>query len=883
MIVLIMAMWGGQPAGSVLAATLTVTNTNDSGAGSLRQGIADAAPGDTIRFSSALSGKTIALSSTLVLSKDLNIDGTMLASRIAVSGNNSVRVFQVETGATVTIAGLKVINGFAPSSEGGGLLSLGTVTIENSIFTGNKALNGGGLSHQSQDGTLTIKNSTFSGNSAIDPSAAFGGGIYNGATASIVNSTFSGNTALNNGFGGGIYSGSGDGLANIEVTNSRFIGNSADSGGGLMNDDYATAFIKGSIFSGNTAMDGGAIFNFQSSHMSITGSSFSSNSSDSDGGAIYSSFRTILQVNKSTFSGNSAGGNGGGLYLGSLFASAVIANSTFLDNSANLSGGAVYNSDVLSVRNSTFTQNNAAGNGGGIFNTSYMELENSTLSGNAAGSAQGAGGLYNTDTMGYANTIIANSLSGSDCISTGTIEQNTNNLVETNTGCGTPFLSSDPLLGPLTDHGGPTQTMALLPGSPAIDAGSDSDLYCRPTDQRGVSRPQGAHCDIGAYEYGVEPVNIQVRIGTNQEGPHRLLPLESEQHRYTGINSGPVEVRSMDGSSILASQQVVYGGGSISEMMGLPAEQLSREYLFPYYNSVAMQSQLRVSNLGNETTSITVTLAGEVLDSFDLQAGEAARKSYPMENSGPLRVASSNTTILASLRVLYGVKSYSELMGFPAEQLTQSYLFPFYDHDTMSSQLRVSNVGAAPTIITVYLADDLLGSYELEAGTTLRKSYPGATGPLRVTSDQEPILASVRILYKAGSYSEMAGFTEEEFSDTYWYPVYDNVNLNSQLQVINVGAGPTTVTVYLAGRQLDSYELQGSDTSSKTYDDYGGPLQVVSSNGPILSTIRALSSTAGFSSLYEMKGLPDTRLSSRYFFPWYNNSALKSELRIAVP
>jgi hypothetical protein len=93
---------------------------------------------------------------------------------------------------------------------------------------------------------------------------------------------------------------------------------------------------------------------------------------------------------------------------------------------------------------------------------------------------------------------------GVDCINpdgTPAVE-NINNLVET-TGagfesCGTPLLSSDPMLGSLTNNGGATQTMALLPASPAINAGKDAS--CLSTDQRGVTRPQGSHCDIGAYE-----------------------------------------------------------------------------------------------------------------------------------------------------------------------------------------------------------------------------------------------------------------------------------------------------------------------------------------------------------------------------------------------
>jgi predicted outer membrane repeat protein len=125
-------------------------------------------------------------------------------------------------------------------------------------------------------------------------------------------------------------------------------------------------------------------------------------------------------------------------------------------------------------------------------------MTNSSFSGNSAISF--GGGIYNSDTVSLRNTIVANSPSGGNC--SGTITNGGNNLDSGDTcgwGSNNGSLSNiDPKLGPLAANGGPTQTMALLPGSPAINAGADPG--CPATDQRGVARPQGAHCDIGAYE-----------------------------------------------------------------------------------------------------------------------------------------------------------------------------------------------------------------------------------------------------------------------------------------------------------------------------------------------------------------------------------------------
>ena len=123
---------------------------------------------------------------------------------------------------------------------------------------------------------------------------------------------------------------------------------------------------------------------------------------------------------------------------------------------------------AVSLINATFNDNSAGSNGGAIYNESgNISLRNSILYGNPGGEIFGtADATYSIVQGGY-------------------------------TGIGN--LNADPLIGLLQDNGGFTQTMALLPGSPAIDAGEDTN--CPATDQRGVTRPFGSHCDIGAYEY----------------------------------------------------------------------------------------------------------------------------------------------------------------------------------------------------------------------------------------------------------------------------------------------------------------------------------------------------------------------------------------------
>jgi LPXTG-site transpeptidase (sortase) family protein len=443
---MLLALVGIRPA---YAATLIVANDNDSGSGSLRDAISSASSGDTITFASSLSGDTITLASTLTIDKNLTIDGSSLATPITISGNDAVLVMTINSGKSLTLDTLIIANGNG-NVYGGGIHNDGTLTVTNTTFsdnitTGSGAGGGtGGGIYNNGGGTLTVTNCTFSGNQATTGIAPSGGGITNDGMANVTNSTFSGNSADYT--GGGIFN-----SGTLTVTNSTFSGNTADQGGGIT--AYYTLNVTDSTFSGNSATDGGGIYNFSST----------------------------VTVTDSTLSGNSADQGGGTYNDGTL----TVTNSTFSNNSANEYGGGIINYDTLTVTNSTFSGNSADDFGGGIDND--------------------RGG-----TLNYANTILANSTSGGDCYNDGgTIGTNTQNLVENNASspndCGTPALTSDPKLGSLAENGGKTKTMALLSGSPAIDAGDDSTCAASPVnnkDQRGVTRPQDAHCDIGAYEYG---------------------------------------------------------------------------------------------------------------------------------------------------------------------------------------------------------------------------------------------------------------------------------------------------------------------------------------------------------------------------------------------
>lgn len=191
----------------------------------------------------------------------------------------------------------------------------------------------------------------------------------------------------------------------------------------------------------------------------------------------------------------------------------LIVNSvTFRDNTAVHNGGGLSNlSDTVKVINSTFANNEAGDSGGGLADESgKVTVINCTLSGNKA---KNGGGLFSTGTLLLSNTILANSIASEDCMANGLLDPaSTNNLIESNKGCGEPICTADPLLVKLGGYNGPTPTFPMGGGSPAINLGdnaSATDENAKPLkwDQRGNGDPRfvGGITDIGAFEHQAFP------------------------------------------------------------------------------------------------------------------------------------------------------------------------------------------------------------------------------------------------------------------------------------------------------------------------------------------------------------------------------------------
>jgi hypothetical protein len=428
-------------------ATITVANNNDSGSGSLRQAISDAAPGETI----VVPANTYTLSSDeLTIEKSITIAGHGAADT-TISSGGPFRVLDVSgPGNNVTISGITIRNGHegAPGgvAEGAGLRNekanltlLSVVVTDNHVdVSGNSSGQGGGIAEGggilSKEGSLTLEGSTVSGNSATAQGAAGGGG-------------------------GGIAEGGGLELlspTSVTIRNSNIVGNVADVRGG--SGDGGGGIAEG----GGLAAEFGPTTTATVSSSTVSGNVADASGGDGGGGGIV---------------------EGGGMVVFSAAPSVSFANLTVAGNAGRASGGSGGSGGIAE--------------GGGLMldleTKSSLTLVGATVVGNSVDAPGGileGGNLDASPGTKIADSIVSGGTgpAGSEnCASK--LESQGFNLESANecgfTAAGDQF-NADPLLGPLQDNGGPAPTMLPAANSPAVDHGSAFGLT---TDERGQVRP----------------------------------------------------------------------------------------------------------------------------------------------------------------------------------------------------------------------------------------------------------------------------------------------------------------------------------------------------------------------------------------------------------
>ncbi|MDH5535071.1 MAG: right-handed parallel beta-helix repeat-containing protein, partial [Betaproteobacteria bacterium] len=511
--------------------------------GSLRQLIQNAnaiqgpntavVPAGTYNLSLAGTGEDAALTGDLDITDALTLKGAGAGSTI-IDANTLDRVFHVGVGTTATLSGMTIRNGDAKGADGGGILSRSNLILNNVTLTNNLGRDGGAIHVKDVPAGMSLTDVTMNSNNASrdggasysdnvpivmtrvtassNTAAGVGGAIYTtdilglGVSASLTDVTMNSNRALN-GEGGGFF---GD---KVSATMTRVTANNnttSKSGGAIFLHDSggSSMALTDLTMSGNTAVNqGGGFFGDKLVGSStMTRVTVSGNAATAGGGLYFKDGNTNLTLTDVAISGNTAATNGGGVFVDGAGTMTFIRVTVDANTCTSNRGGGIHfkGGSTSSLTNVTVSGNTCSQGGGIDVEGGNVTLTNVTVANN---SATTGGGVNRTGgNLTVKNTIIANSPAGGNCA--GTIINAGNNLDSANT-CGFGLFNSNPLLGALAYNGGFTRTLALAPGSLAIDRGNatgaptiDQRQVARGYDGNGVpNNPVTGDYDIGAYEF----------------------------------------------------------------------------------------------------------------------------------------------------------------------------------------------------------------------------------------------------------------------------------------------------------------------------------------------------------------------------------------------
>lgn len=549
------------------------------------------------------------------------IENSKIGVALAINGNDfkidgqktsGIRPITIYTDTVVTISDWLVTGGNVPNdinqpkmfSNGGGISSFGHLTLENSQVISNVVDNGGGGIFSNEVGTLIINGSQVTGNISKDD----GGGIQNFGVLNIDNSTISFNKATN--FSGGL--GVNAPKKQITVTNSSIIGNEANDGGGIYNRRSEMVIANSFVFDNFAKHFGGGILNNRdTAEMTVIDTFISGNTARVGGGGIHNNETARITVLNSTLSGN-----------------------TTLDQGEINGGGGLlnYTSSYAILQNTTVSGNTGFS---GLSNRGVMTLTHVTVANNKDASGTSGFGFTNlTSTVGsevnFYNTVFADN--PIDCVNleVGGIVQNVNSFIETDSAgnqlcSNNSTLSGDAALGPLQDNGGLSFTHAFPTTSPLRDSADTARcnaMVGEIRDQRGVARPVGAGCDIGAIEYivGLTIDDISV-VETNSGTVNAVFTISRNQN----TESISVVVNTKDGTAQagkdytpVVNQTVAFAaGGALSKTVSVPVigdiefedDETFELILSNAINSVIVDESGTATIQENQTIQLTISAA----------------------------------------------------------------------------------------------------------------------------------------------------------------------------------------------------------------------------------------------------------------------------------
>ena len=337
------------------------------------------------------------------------------------------------------------------------------------------------------------------------------------------------------------------------------------------------------------------------------------NGDSNGGGALFN--EDTVTLNNCTLSGNTAGRGGAISNKGTL----TLNSCTLSGNTSRNSGGAIYNSGTLTLNSCTLSGNTSDAFGGGILSVGTLTLNSSTLSGNSARS--GGGILIFSGAFNLSNTIVAGNTAGTNPDLSGTINSGDYNLIGNSQGtifgasANHNVINVDAQLGPLKNNGGPTDTIALLPGSPAINAGDPNFVGASQFDQRGAgfARVQGGRLDIGAFEvqnaqptvkdFSVAPNEDTTFIFATSDFNNAYSDPENDALQSVGVDSLPTGgTLNFDGKPVTAGQ--IIAAADLGKLTFVPAANFNGATTFDFNGSDAFGFAAKSARLTLNVTAV---------------------------------------------------------------------------------------------------------------------------------------------------------------------------------------------------------------------------------------------------------------------------------------
>ncbi len=459
-------------------------------------------------------------------------------------------------------------------------------------------------------------------------------------------------------------------------------------------------------------------------------------------------------------------------------AQGTVSDCTFTGNIAGYGGG-IYNSGTLTVSNSTFTGNDAGSypyGGGGLDNFGTLTVTNCTVSGNTS---PGAGGIYNADSLTLNNTIVAGntSIATSDNDILGTVTSTSAfNLIGDGSGIsnltdleelalsnliGTTTEPINPLLAPLGDYGGPTQTMALLPGSPAIEAGSialavDANGNPLTTDQRGAGFPRVVNgtVDIGAFEsqgFTLTTVTGSTPQGTPVNSPfaNPLAAIVTANNPLEPVAGGIVtfSAPATGASAILSPTGPVTIGSNGQASLTATANAIGGQYTVSASTAGAAAPAAFV--LTNQFLSQTISfgpLAGQTYGVTPITLNATATSGLPTSFSviaGPATVSGSVLTVTGAGKVMIEASQVGNATYSAAVPVDESFTVNPAPLTVTATAKSMTYGGTVPALTYTYAGlvnGDLSATFSGDLATTAASSrsvggYPITEGTLAATSN----------------------------------------------------------------------------------------------------------------------------------------------------